>query len=127
MFRFSVEAPPGFRRDNEATRVLRDFELVIRKSGAHPKRHGTSMTFPLLKGRHEAGRGTVIWVELLLVSIGGLFISAFSKKGFDSGTYVLVTGGLAGALGVLAFLRTLWLRGKLAALLDGIGRGRLRA
>jgi len=103
------------------------------------------MTFPLLKGRHEAGRGTVIWVdggkdgparfvltgtiwvELLLVSIGGLFISAFSKKGFDSGTYVLVTGGLAGALGVLAFLRTLWLRGKLAALLDGIGRGRLRA
>jgi hypothetical protein len=45
MFRVTVDAPSGFHRENEATRALRDFELVLRAAGAETRRQGTSMAF----------------------------------------------------------------------------------
>jgi len=41
MFRFTVDVPKGFRRDDEATRVLRDFEIVLRQAGASTVRKAT--------------------------------------------------------------------------------------
>ena len=148
MFRFSIEAPPGCRRDNEATRILRDFELLaLRKEGPflYTKRHGASMQFRILVGKNgPVGRGTVTWQDgdgvgparfvmtgevwremlaVLLIVAAAPAVDFFRRGSFDLGLYALTTGAIEVMLVVAAGLRMLWLRGKLADLIMGRGSG----
>ena len=136
MFRFEVAAPEGMRRENEATRLLRDFEIVLQEAGARPRRKGTSITFQggLIDGWHHGGRVEwhdateskagrfvltgAIWPELLPLVLGSAAFTLYMRAGLPF--FLLVTAGLCTILTLIAGLRLLWLRGKFADLVRGV-------
>ena len=142
MFRMNLVVPSGFRRDDQATRALREFELFLRDTGASTIRHGTSLTFSggLLTGRwSSSGRGSVTWRDATTTS-GPRFVLtgstwpelvtimvAASIGGVATGSYRLYLLGSAipgGFILLLAGLRLMWFRRRLAAIISSLQRDR---
>jgi hypothetical protein len=138
VFSFDLPVPATFRRDDQAPRVLSNFERILQGLGARTQRRGTTLEFTGGLLARRGGNGCISWQEateshgphfvfkasiwrevamlLVLSAIVGPPLCWGGRLSLDATIRWLSVGtGLLGAtLIVVAGLQAVWLRGRMA-------------